>query len=157
MDKKKINFKEFFAKVKVEYLIVFALAIVALFIFLSSVKSEKTESIPIDAYVESLEKSLENSLSSVRGAGKVEVIISVKSGMQTVLATKTENIDGKITETPVLVNGKTVVLKEDYPEVSGVIVVCQGANNLTVKMSIINAVCVYLDIDESKVEILVRK
>ncbi len=157
MDKKKINFKEFFAKVKVEYLIVFALAVVALFIFLSSVNSEKTESMPIDAYVSGLEKSLEKSLSNVRGAGRVEVIISVKSGMQTVLATKTENIDGKITETPVLVNGKTVVLKEDYPEVSGVVVVCEGANNLTVKMSVINAVCVYLGIDESKVEILVRK
>ena len=71
MDKKKINFKEFFTKVKVEYLIVFALAIVALFIFLSSLNSEKTESIPIDAYVSGLEKSLENSLSSVRGAGKL--------------------------------------------------------------------------------------
>lgn len=152
--RKKFNFKEFFSKIKIEYLIVFGLGCLALFIFISSIKPNETENISINSYVQNLESGLQKSLSKVNGAGKTEVKISVKSGMQTVLATKTENIDGKPVVSPIIVGGKPVVLKEDYPEIIGVIIVCEGANNLSVKMSLINAVCVYLNVTQDKVEIL---
>ncbi len=139
---------------KIEYLIVFALIIVVALIFISSNNGAKTQTTTIDGYVSTLESKLEKSLSKVKGCGKVEVIISVKSGMQQVLATEKTEKNGEWIESPVLVNGKTVSLSENYPEIIGVIVVSEGANNLGVKVNLINAVSVYLNVDESKIEIL---
>lgn len=133
------------------------LAIVAIFIFFSVSGGEKKQNSTIDEYVESLENKLKSCLTKVKGAGKVDVIISIESGMETVLATEKTESGGVIVESPVLVNGKTVVLKESYPEIVGVVIVSQGANNLSVKIALLNAACVYLDIPENKIEILTMK
>lgn len=154
---KKFNLKDFIAKIKPEYLLVIALAVVAIFIFSSSFKGEEKVSTNVDSYVDNLENKLKNSLSKVRGAGKVDVIISVNGGMQSVYATEKQTSSGDVKETLVFANGKTVVLKENYPEILGVVVVAQGANNLTVKIALLNATCVYLNIPDEKVEILSMK
>lgn len=153
--KTKLNFKELLSKVKIEYLVVCALGILALFIFFSSFnQSSETKLQSVDGYVGNLENKLTSTLSKVKGAGKVKVIISIESGMQTVYATATEKSDQIISQQPVIVNGKTLVLREEYPKVVGVVIVSQGANNLTCKMALLNATCVFLNVPESKVEIL---
>ncbi len=154
---KKFKFKEFISKIKIEYLIVVVLVIVAFFILASNFTSSSDSSDSVDDYVENLETKLKNCLSKVDGAGKVEVIISIESGMETVLATEKQSSSGNVVETPIIVNGKTVTLKENYPEICGVVIVSEGAKNLSVKIALLNATCVYLDIPESKVEILTMK
>lgn len=153
----KFSFKNLFSKIKIEYLIVIGLGIVAIIIFASSFKTEEKPADNVDDYVLSLETKLQKTLSSVSGAGKVKVIISLESGMETVIATEKQTESGKTVEKPVIVNGKTVAIKEAYPEICGVIIVSEGAKNLSVKVALLNATCVYLDVPESKVEILAMK
>ena len=99
-------------------LIIFIILAVFLIIFLS--KDSKTTSLEnkteMELYVANLENKLSSALSEVEGAGEVKVVITVDGGKETILASKTtttETQNGKeIVETPILVNGKTVVLKE---------------------------------------------
>ena len=115
----------------------------------------------IDEYVYNLEEKLTDTLSHIKGAGKVKVLITVESGMETVLAMKTtinETMNGKeIIETPILVNGKTVVVKELFPEIIGVLIVAEGASNLSVMNKLQQATVSLLDIGVNQIEILSMK
>ena len=151
--------RELLGKIKVEYLVVAALAIVAMVIALNAFpKNEQTsKSDDISDYVSDLETKLEKCLKNVKGAGSVSVIISVASGVEQVFATeKITDSNGKTTELPVTVGGKTVVLKERFPEIVGVVVVCDGADKLSVIMDVVNACKVFLSVDESKIKVLSR-
>jgi len=116
----------------------------------------------VDNYVSNLEDKLTRSLTNVKGAGKINVVITVESGMETVLAMKTtttisENGKKEIVETPILVNGKTVVLKENYPKIIGVLIVCEGAENISTLSKIQQATMSLLDIKLDQIEILSMK
>ena len=147
----------------IEYLFLGVLSIVVILIFLSSVQKETAkDSSVIDDYVFSIENRLSTALSQVEGAGNVTVVITVESGMETVLATEkivTENADKSvtITETPIIINGKTVVLTEKYPKIIGVLIVAQGADNILVMNKLQQATVSLLNIDINKVEILSKK
>lgn len=112
----------------------------------------------VSSYVNNLEKQLSSVLSKVEGAGNVNVIITVESGMETVIAMKTttKEENGVITteEVPILVNGKTVVLKEMYPKIIGVLLVVQGANNFAVNYKLQQATISLLNIELDQIEIL---
>jgi stage III sporulation protein AG len=145
---------------KIQYLIIAICLIIAVMILVSGFVSKKKvdASFSIDSYVENLENRLSNVLSKVNGAGRVSVVITVESGMETVLASKvttTENAQGKETEqSPIIVNGKTVVVKELYPKVIGVLIVAEGANNITVMSKIQQATISLLDININQIQIL---
>ncbi len=151
--------KKLLSKVKIEYLIIGIIAIVCLLTISGSFskKSTSDDKSDVDEYVENLESKLKKNLSLVSGAGKVSVIISVESGMETVLATVKTHDDDTIREEPFTVGGKTVVITETYPKISGVVIVAEGADNLQVRVSLINATCVFLNIDSEKIQILTRK
>ena len=125
--------------------------------------SEKEESFsdPVSEYVYSLEKKLQHLLEQVDGAGKVSVAISVESGMETVLAmtttTKETSAGRETVSTPVMVNGKTVVLKEKYPKINGVLIVAEGANRISVYTKIQQAALSLLDVKVGQIEILTMK
>ena len=149
---------------KIQYTIIAVLMICVVFIFCLNLFSDTLQnntSISSDEYVNELEQKLTKTLSKVDGAGKVSVVITVESGMETVIAMKTtitETVGGKETvETPVLVNGKTVVLKEKYPKITGVLIVAEGANNITVLTRIQQATTSLLDINVNQIEILTMK
>ena len=108
-------------------------------------------------YVNDLENRLRNTLSQVDGAGKVSVVITVESGMETVLATETvinETTMGKETiKKPIIVNGKTVVVKEMYPKIIGVLIVAEGAGNIGVMTRIQKATTSLLDIEITPISV----
>ena len=144
-------------------LIIFIILAVFFVIFLSQVKKDvssqnKTE---MEIYISSLENKLSSVLSEVEGAGNVKVIITIDGGKETILASKittTETANGKeIVESPILVNGKTVVLKELYPKIKGVLIVSEGANNLMVLNKIQQATISLLNVSVNQVEILKMK
>ncbi len=151
---------KFFKKIKPEYLILVAVAIVAVIVFINvggGTGKSTDASTSVDEYVKTLENKLKNCLSEVKGAGKVDVIISVGSSMQTVLATQTTTSGKVLTESPIVVGGKPVILKEAYPEITGVVIVAEGAGNLTVKVDLLNACQTFLSITEDKIRILSMK
>lgn len=123
---------------KLQLIIVVIIAVILIFsIFSSGNKSNAiNDTNDITQYVSSLEDKLCNLLSKVEGCGKVSVAIMIDSGKETVLAMKktTTESSGKIEieETPIIVNGKTVVLKENFPKITGVLIVCEGANKISV-------------------------
>ena len=165
-EKRKESFIEKFKNSK--KLQIFAIIIVVLIVFCVFIsglytndKEEKLSTTDQDYYVKSLEERLSKTLSKVQGAGNVSVVITIESGMETVLATKTEvieNSSGKQTiETPILVNGKTVVIKEKYPKITGVLIVAEGASSLTILTKIQQATVSLLDINVNQIEILTMK
>lgn len=154
----KWSLKGLISKFKIEYLLILVFAVVLLIIFTGgSSNDEVKQASTIDSYVEALEKKLSLALSKIDGAGKVSVVISVESGMQTVLATEKTTENGVTREEPFTVGGKTVVIKETYPEITGVLIVAKGANNLSTKVAIINATAALLDIASDKIQVLPMK
>ncbi|MBP5177299.1 MAG: hypothetical protein ILP02_01805 [Clostridia bacterium] len=149
---------QFLKKIKTEYLILIAVAIVAAIVFINlsgaSNKTAETSDV-VNEYVKNTEDKLKNCLSKVRGAGKVEVIISVGSSMRTVYATNAAAGDDN--GSPIIVNGKPVTVKQAYPEITGVVIVAEGADNLSVKVDLLNACETFLSITEDKIQVLSMK
>lgn len=157
--------KQWLKNIKIEYVIAIVAVIAVLVIFFgnfnqnSSSTAKKTSE--VDEYVSMLENKLSKRLSEIDGAGKVSVIISVKEGFFTEIATEKVTVNNaggeKFEESPVLVSGKPIILKEIYPEICGVIIIATGANNIKVKTSLLVATQTFLDLTSDKIEILTRK
>lgn len=121
----------------------------------SSIEEDDTN---VQSYVQNLEKKLEDKLSKVEGVNNVSVIINVKNDMKTILASeviKTEE-NGKtvIEEKPIIINGKTVVINQEFPEITGVLIVLDGVKNLSVINRVQQATITLLNIKLSQIEIL---
>ena len=164
MKNEKISLSTFKEKIKNNNILkyVFIAVLLIILVLLLTVKTDNKENLLIDNqnYVTMLESKLEKALSTVDGAGKVKVVITVESGMETVLAmktVKTETPNGiEIEETPVLINGKTVTLMEKYPKITGVLIVLESTN-FAVISRIQEATTSLLDINLSQIEVLTMK
>lgn len=124
-------------------------------------------------YENNLEQSLADIISSIDGAGKTRVMLTMDSTVEQVYATdktmsqKDMVNSGEATETNKdtsanstyitveLSDGtqQTVLLKEIQPRVRGVLVVCNGGDNSVVKEKIVDAVTKALDISSSRVSV----
>ena len=132
---------------------------------LSEVKSEVAN---IEANNE--EVRLSEILSKVVGAGKVEVIIRFHQSAETIYA-----MEQKINRTNIAEDGmhrqeesheemiamrnisqgeEPLIIKTIQPEIIGVVVVAQGADNIAVKNALLEAAAVYLDIPTYKITVL---
>ncbi len=162
LDKLKINVAKFTDDKKLKYLLVFIIVAILIISLIMSFSKNETEVLNendnVSTYVSQLENKLSKTLSKVEGVGEVSVVITVESGMETVLATKVitnKTSNGEIVEeTPIIVNGKTVVLKENYPQIIGVMIVAKGANKIGVLNKIQQATISLLDIELNQIEIL---
>ena len=146
-------------KIKAEYLLIAIASLIVIGLFASSFKGEtQSDYSQIDDYVLNLEQKLSNRLSQVSGAGKVTVLISIKQGITTEIATEkrvTNNEEGLVSEEkPILVSGKPIVITEIYPEISGVVIIAKGADDLKVKNALLRATQTFLGITSDKIEIL---
>lgn len=120
-----------------------------------------------------VEERLEAVLSSIRGAGRVEVMITYETGPEIVTAMNTdtnsnrsETVDDEKESTveqktesqkPATVSGnggtEPIVLTEKQPAVRGVIVVAEGADNVAVRMDLQRAVQTVLNVPASNIEV----
>ena len=98
--------------------------------------------------LEALEEKLSRTLSKVEGAGEVTVTLTVKSGMEQVLAsdrvTSVSERGSSVEEETVLVNTgsgqDTVLLTQKYPTFQGALVVCEGGDNAEIRLLLTQAV-----------------
>ena len=98
--------------------------------------------------LEALEEKLSRTLSQVEGAGKVTVTLTVKSGMEQVLAsdrtTSVSERGSSVEEETVLINTGSgqdaVLLTRKYPTFQGALVVCQGGDSAEVRLLMTQAV-----------------
>ena len=126
-----------------------------------------------DYDIEREEDKIESILSEMSGVGRVHVMLTIKSGMETIYAsdqsesvsqtqsgeTASYSSDSDSEPAIVSVNGEEspLLIKRIYPEYQGVLIVCEGADNATVCLSIVNAMTAILDIGSDKVTITKMK
>lgn len=130
-------------------------------------------------YVRYWEDKLENALCCVEGAGKVKVMITLRESEQKVvekdgpeqLSDMVENDaaggnrttgESRIEKTTIYTtdeNGNSVpyVVKTIPPMVEGVVVIAQGADQLSVQQNIIEVIQVLFDIDMNKITVVKMK
>lgn len=151
-------------KLKTEYVLIVALIaailLAAAFSFGKVSNKNSSEANETERYVSSLESKLQNVISGIKGAGKSSVIITVDGAISSIVAVDEKTIEENgrktVTSSTVMSGGKPIVLGEKYPEITGVLVVAKGADDITVKMAILNAVTVALGVNCNKVQILAR-
>ena len=96
-----------------------------------------------------LEDRLANILCQVEGAGQVEVVLTISAGEETLFqenedSTRGDN-DTSVRKDTVLISdsdhNETGLVRQVLPAVyQGAIIVCQGADNLSVRLEIVDAV-----------------
>lgn len=176
-----INYKQFTKRLLILLLVGVILLIASSILFESknnkdpftkqNLPEEKVQ-LNTEDYSEVLEKKLEYILSQISGVGKVKVMITLEDTSEKIPATNTtknqetskeEDSQGGSREilredssSQIITKGSEgdlIVLKELKPEVKGVIVVAEGAENLEVQEKLYNAVKTVLAVPGNKVEV----
>ena len=128
----------------------------------SSIKQSTEQTNSLVSYQNLLERKIEETVSFIKSAGTVNVMVVFDKGIETVIAYSTEtttNKDGSITEvkSPVLITDdgitQPIVLQENLPLPTNIIVVATGAKNTNVKLEILRAVQAMFELDSSNIEI----
>ena len=142
---------------------------------------DKTETSKTDVYYEDyktdIENQLEKILSSVKGAGGVDVMVTLEAGQEIVYVQQEKtvkdqsNITGDKSDQQTIKDSyenEIVMIEENNqkqalvekvlePVVQGVVVVCGGADDISVVSDITNAVCIALNITSNRVCVIKMK
>ncbi len=164
--------------------IIFIIGIIGiLLIFVSSLiptsekpKEQNNQNITLEDYAEALEKKTKSMVEKINGAGRCEVMITMERGTEYIYAKEEKTTDdtSKVSGAEQYTEGSKssgeqqyIIVKTDNgeeallvteiaPKVKGVVVVCEGGSNETVRQSIINAVTTALDVSSSRVCVSVK-
>lgn len=128
--------------------------VVMLAVYISTLLPDRgdddTETASGENYCDRMQRELTETVSALKGAGKAKVIIRWESGVEAVIAYVSSSGTGSSTSTPQIVTGPDgsgpIVLKEIYPKALGAIIICEGGDNVKIKLDVINAVSVLLDL-----------
>lgn len=104
-------------------------------------------------YCEIIEEKLNQLISSIDGAGRCKVMVTLEAGEENIFA---KNINDSKSEYVVIKTSSDeggLLLKIVQPKIRGVAVVCDGGEKFTVKNDITNAVCAVLGISSTRVSI----
>lgn len=126
-----------------------------------STSSADTEEYSYSEYISDLESETADIIGSIEGVGKCKVMLTLKNTNESVYAKNSEEssdessysknyeyvlYDGQDGETPVLI-------KQYFPQIQGVAVVCEGGGNTLVREQVINAVSSLFNISTSKISV----
>ena len=154
-------------KKRVKLLVFIGFLAIAL-LFLSSIgkspssdTSAESADINYTEYTEILENRLTSVISSIDGVGKCKVMITLENTNESVYAV---NRDSHLDEGTSDINDeyviydsdkgeKPVLIKEYFPQVQGVTVVCSGGENTLVREKIISAVTALFNIPSNRVSV----
>ena len=112
-------------------------------------------------YVEEIEKKTSQIVSSINGVGRCKVMITVMQTNESVYAKNVDenNQHGYYSQNNEYVlykdeNGETpMLIKENYPKITGVAIVCDGADKIEVKKQIIDVITSLFDISSSHISV----
>ena len=142
--------------------LILALGLV-LMLFPFDSKEEKTEQKETAAASQTdVTEELVKILSQIKGAGKVSVMLTVKTGESVLYQTDEDVSGGSIRQdTVIITDGDRVqsglVQKVVAPEYRGAIVVCEGADKPEVRLHIIEAVASVTGLGTDKISVLKMK
>ncbi len=112
-----------------------------------------------DLYAAQLEQKLTDLLGQIQGAGKTSVAVTMESSAQTVYALDEKSQEGSGSQETehILVsrqNGQDALVEMVWePEIRGIAVVCQGADDITVRAQITEAVSVLTGVSTNRISI----
>ena len=132
---------------------------------------EEKESMPEPATQEisqdmTLQQSLEELLSKLDGAGRVKVLLSIRSGERYHYQTdedllKTENSADQRKQTVIITSGnreeRGLLQRTDPPTYQGAVVLCQGADSPRVKLAVVEAVSTATGLGADQISVLKMK
>ncbi len=156
---------------KRKIMLIFSIGILAVILIVASDLSKTDKNVNKDAdtttgldsvYEEELEARLGKIISEIENVGRVRVMVKTASGEKNEYAVNdTVNYgssgDKKSENEYVIVknqnNESGVIIKKDYPEIQGVMIVCDGGNLSTVKNEVTNAVSAVLGISTDRISV----
>ena len=156
----------FFQKYKYVVLI---LCVGILLMMIPSVNSQEkkdTKINPVSVQEESVQEELEKILMMIQGAGNVKVMLKESYGRETIYqidedVTITDTTTNRKVDTIIISNSdrnETGLIKQVIPaKYLGAIVLCQGADDPSVKLSITNAVSKITGLGSDKIAVLKMK
>ncbi len=169
LPKKLINFLK-----KYKFAVLVLLLGIALLLLPSGKKAEPKEeskqesSLSDEAYAAQMESRLQEMLAQIQGAGQVRVMLTLQRGSraeyQTDLQLSSNEENQQRSE-----ERKTVILSEgsaydkpavsavEYPEFLGALIVCQGAQQAGVKLSIVQAVSALTGLSSDQITVVKMK
>lgn len=110
--------------------------------------------------LEETENRLAETLSRIRGAGEVTVMLTIRDSPRQVLAQDTQQGElsgGVRSETVVLARGsgsqETVTVQELYPGFQGALLVCEGGDDPQVRLKLTQAVSALTGLGSDKISI----
>jgi stage III sporulation protein AG len=122
---------------------------------------EQAQTAVMDAYRETLERRMENICSQVRGAGEVDVIVSLSGGFEYVYASNAKwSGNSTVTEYIVVDSGsdeKLVLLHEKVPEITGIGVVCAGGADPEVRGEVTQLLSAAFGVGSHKIHVTCGK
>ncbi len=146
--------------------LIFAIGLVFMLLPTESGKTETAVASPVNKIEENFEMRLSQILSKVEGAGDVEVILTLSSGEETLYQTdedcavdggNTTNHSDTVTVTDANRN-EIGLIKQKIPAVyRGAIIICQGADNPSVRYEIVEAVSKLTGIGANCISVLKMK
>ena len=110
----------------------------------------------------SVEESLAAILSKIKGAGKVEVLLTEYQGKETIYQTDGQQSTDSLRQETVILSGSDreeegLVRQVNPPVYLGALIVCQGGDNPTVKLSIVEAVMDITGLSSNQITVLKMK
>ena len=150
-----------------KYKYVFLLIVIGVLLLLIPMSSKESDSVVVasqeeDFSVEALEEKLEHVLTRIEGAGQVNVMLTVESGMKRVFAQdgSMEQESGSVQreyETVVISRGtgtqETVLVQQIYPQFQGALVVAEGGGDPSVRLSLTEAVAALTGLGADKISV----
>lgn len=167
--KKLKQFKHIGLIITIIFILILLLILFGNFNFISGTKTENKSSSSTyttsGEFVDKMEAKLKNLLTRIQGAGNVEVMITLESGSNLVLS---GDEDGKIltggNQSAIVSTNSfleqigedsSIVMQENLPKIKGVVVVASGAEKLSVKLSLMQAVQTLLDLSSDRIQIFI--
>lgn len=126
--------------------------------------------VPVEEAADSLERDLEEILGKIQGVGRVDVLLTLHSGRELVLASDTDlHYNGSVqapddyersSETVVVSGGgaeEVVVTQQRYPLYRGALVVCDGGGSDGVRLQVMEAVAALTGLGSDRIAVVKRQ
>ncbi len=135
------------------------------------IQSQATDEDFCQTYVEGMERKLGEIVCDIAGVKDCNIMITLKSGIEYIYATdesantdvnenggdKKEQSEEKITiVADKQIGEKAVVVKERYPEINGVAIICDAKDSPALTLALKSAASTALGIDAGKVCVVLR-
>ena len=151
---------------KYKYVLILIVAGVLFLLLPASPSKENTSTaapnVEEDFSVRALEEKLEHILAQIEGAGQVNVMLTVESGMKRIYAQDGRMEQGtgslqKESETVVISSGagaqETVLVQQIYPKFQGALIVAEGGGDPSVRLNLTEATAALTGLGADKISV----